>query len=80
MLEVKVGRIESDVSEIKADVKTIVSSQVQLAINLAVKDASEVAVAKARASTGKWFRFFAERSIAAAALIVSVAVLLKEIL
>lgn len=77
VLETKVGRIESDVAEIKGDVKTLVTNQTQIAINLAAKTAAEQAVKSSRTQTGVWVRFFSERIIAFAALAAAVAALLK---
>lgn len=77
VLETKVGRIEGDVSEIKADVKTLVSNQTQIAIDLAARHAAEAAVVKARSQTGVWVRFFSERAVALLALLVSLLVFLR---
>ena len=76
-LEGKVGRIESDVTEIKADVKTLVTNQTQIAINLAAKAAADQAIQSSRTQTGVWVRFFSERLIALAALAAAVAAFLK---
>jgi hypothetical protein len=45
IVETQVAGIMSDVTEIKADVKTLIATQNQLAMNLATKEAAENAVA-----------------------------------
>lgn len=77
VLETRVGRIESDVSEIKVDVKTIINSQTQIAIDLASKNAAETAAAKVRGQTGVWVRFVSERLIALIALAAAIASFLR---
>ena len=72
VLETKVGRIEGDVAEIKADVKTLVSNQTQIAIDLAAGKAAEAAVQRSRTQTGGWGRVFSERFLALLAVVVSV--------
>lgn len=77
VVEVEVGHIKSVVAEIKADVKTLVSAQQQIALDLATRNAAEVALAKSRVSTGVWLRFFTERGLALLALGASVYAILK---
>ncbi len=79
VLETRVGRIEADVSEVKQDVKTLLSNQTQIAINLASKAAAEEAVRVSRRQTGVWVRFFSERAIAILALIAAAASVITAI-
>lgn len=71
VLETKVGRIEADVADIKADVKALLSNQQNVAIDLAARAAADAAVAKGRTQTGVWVRFFTERGLSILALAVS---------
>lgn len=77
VLETKVGRIEADVADIKADVRALLSNQQQTAIDLAAKAAADAAVGQLRGQTGVWVRFFTERGIAILALAASVIAFLK---
>lgn len=58
VVETQISTLQSDVTEIKADVKSLVVTQQQLAIALAIKEAAETQHAKDRASTGVWARWF----------------------
>lgn len=77
VLESEVGHIKVDVTEIKADVKTLVANQNQIAIDLAARQAVESAVQRSRSQTGVWVRFFSERALALLALGLSVYVALR---
>jgi len=57
VVENQITTLQSDVTEIKQDVKSLVATQTQLAIALAVKEASEAQHAKSRAQTGVWVRW-----------------------
>lgn len=78
VLETKVSRIESDVADIKADVKSLLSNQQQTAIDLAAKAAADAAVQKSRTQTGVWVRFFTERGIAILALAASLIAIISK--
>lgn len=77
VLETKVIGIESDVAEIKADVKTLVTEQTRIAIRQAAEDAASSAVTAHRTQTGVWVRFLSERFIAIVAVIVAVVSILR---
>jgi hypothetical protein len=71
-LEEQFRSLQSDVTEIKSDVKNLVTTQVTLATALAVKEASEERERKNRASTGVWVRTFLPILVSVVALIVTV--------
>lgn len=56
IVETQIDTLQKDVTEIKADVKSLVATQALLALNLAKKEAMEEAQGSARASTGTWVR------------------------
>lgn len=58
VLENQYRTLQSDVTEIKADVKALVTAQATLATALAVKEAAEQRERKARSDTGTWIRSF----------------------
>jgi hypothetical protein len=70
-LEVKVGSIERDVAEIKADVKSLINNQTAIAIDLAAERAAEAAVRQSRGQVAGVLKFLSERAIAIIALAVS---------
>jgi len=57
VVENQIMTLQSDVTEIKSDVKSLVATQQTLAIALAVKEAAETQHAKSRADTGVWVRW-----------------------
>lgn len=57
VVETQISTLQSDVTEIKTDVKSLVATQQQLALALAIKEAAEVQQAKDRANTGIWVRW-----------------------
>lgn len=71
VLENQYRVLQTDVSEIKADVKALVVTQTQLATALAIKEASERRNEQARASTGIWVRFVLPWIVALAAFILA---------
>lgn len=77
-LEVEVSYVKADVAEIKSDVKALIATQEKLAIALAVKDAVETATQKSRSQTGVWVRFFSERAIAVGAALIALAALISR--
>lgn len=78
VLETKVSSIERDVSEIKTDVKALVASNQAVALQLATRDAAELAASQSRNQTGVWFRFASERAIALLALAASILAILNR--
>lgn len=78
VLESEVAHIKGDVAEIKSDVKTIVASQQSVALELATRRAADEAISRSRTQTGVWVRFFSERAIALAAMIISIYVALTK--
>lgn len=77
-LEVKVTSIERDVAEIKADVKSLINNQTQIAIDLAAERAAEQAVRQSRNQMASIAKFLSERAIAIIALAVSAWVALNN--
>lgn len=77
VLETEVSHIKADVTDIKSDVKTLLTNQNNAALALAVKYAAEAANSRGREKTGMWVRFLSERAIAILALGASVLVFLK---
>lgn len=71
VLESEVAHIKSDVAEIKSDVKSLINAQQSVAIDLAARQAADAAIRANKASTNLWLKFFAERGMALAALVVS---------
>jgi hypothetical protein len=57
VVEIQISTLQTDVTEIKSDVKSLVATQQQLAVALAVKNAAELQHEKSRASTGVWVRW-----------------------
>lgn len=57
VVENQISTLQSDVTEIKSDVKSLVATQQQLALALAIKEAAEQQIQKGRASTGVWVRW-----------------------
>lgn len=57
MVENQITTLQTDVSEIKSDVKGLVLAQQQLALAIAVKDAAQVQNEKSRAQNGVWARW-----------------------
>lgn len=56
VLENQYRTLQSDVTEIKSDVKALVATQASLATALAIREAAEQEHRMARASTGVWIR------------------------
>lgn len=56
VLEEKVGSIERDVTEIKADVKSLIASQAAFGQELAVRDARDARAKESRSAMGVWSR------------------------
>lgn len=72
VLENQYRTLQSDVTEIKADVKALVTTQTQLAVALAVKEASEATERSSRASTGVWVRSILPLIVSIIALVLAV--------
>lgn len=72
VLESQYRALQTDVSEIKSDVKALVASYTSLATALAVWEAADAAAKKSRASTGVWVRTILPWVVAAAALALAV--------
>lgn len=71
VLESQYHQIQSDVSEIKSDVKALVVAQAQLSQQLAIAEATSLRVERARASTGVWVRTFLPWVVAVLALFMA---------
>jgi hypothetical protein len=56
IVETQIATLQTDVTEIKADVKSLVAAQAAFTLALARREAAELAVGNARASTGTWVR------------------------
>lgn len=58
VLENQYRTLQSDVTEIKSDVKALVATQATLATALAVKEAADAKERQSRSNTGVWVRTF----------------------
>lgn len=70
VVETQINALSADVTEIKGDVKSLVATQNQLAIALAIKNAADAQESVARASTGIWVRMFLPLLVSAGALVL----------
>lgn len=71
VLENQYRTLQSDVSEIKTDVKALVATQATLATALAVKEAADAKERKSRSDTGVWVRTVLPLIAAIAALLLA---------
>lgn len=72
MLESQFRGLQVDVTEIKSDVKSLVQAHTGLAQALAVREATDLKLSLARASTGVWIRAILPWVVAVAALVMAV--------
>jgi prefoldin subunit 5 len=72
VLENQYRTLQSDVTEIKSDVKALVATQATLATALAVKEAADTKERQSRASTGVWVRTILPLVAAIAALVLAI--------
>ena len=77
VLESQYKTLQSDVSEIKSDVKALVANQMQLATALAVRDAATMEASNLKGSAGVWVRSFLPLVFAMAAVVISILNTLK---
>lgn len=59
IVETRIDGIVADVTEIKSDVKTLIATQNQLAMNLATKEAAEKAVSDQKGAESAFRRWLA---------------------
>lgn len=71
VLENQYKTLQSDVTEIKTDVKALVSAQFLLTQAMAVRDAAAFQDMKSRANTGTWVRSMLPWIVATLALVLS---------
>lgn len=72
MLESRVQDLQSDVSEIKSDIKGLVASQAAVATALAVREAAELQRATDRGGTGVWVRSMLPVLLMAIAILLTI--------
>jgi hypothetical protein len=72
VLENQYRSLQSDVTEIKSDVKALVAAHTSLATALAVKEATDARAALARGTMGVWVRATLPWLIAVVALVLAI--------
>lgn len=78
VLENQYNALQTDVTEIKGDVKSLVATQQQLALALSIREATEAAQVRGRRDTGTWVRSFLPLVMSAIAAIVSIVALVTK--
>lgn len=73
IVETKVDDVQTDLTEVKNDVKLLVATQATLAIALAAKNAADEQHTKDRESTGRWLKTFGGWVVAGVSALVAVA-------
>jgi hypothetical protein len=79
VVETQVAGIMVDVAEIKSDVKQLIATQNQLAMNLATKEAAEAAVANRRGEDSAFRRWLLPIAVTIVSIIIGVASLVGRL-